>query len=145
MTTRPGAYEGKVGSLAKESTPDWTFEGPLEIDDSVWVRIAAAILLVAEAAKSWFKTKEGYFNWHPTVTFPSRWDQPLRIWRTLLTSVCSPVDYQIILAAISKRLDQIYPLFAPWSVLEMDAEMHPDRKGLMVQIYGDEGRTTMSL
>ena len=65
---------------------------------------------------------------------------PVKIWRALFKSVCSKDDYQTVLEAISKRLAVIYPLFAPWTVLERDAEDHPGRTGIMVQVYDDDGR-----
>jgi hypothetical protein len=57
-----------------------------------------------------------------------------------LTSVTSTAQYKTIVKAICKRLDQLYPLFAPWSLLEQDAEKHPTRTGLTFQVYDDDGR-----
>jgi hypothetical protein len=49
-------------------SPDWTKEGPLEVDDEVWVRIALKILLIKTAVKIYFDNKKGYFPFaHPVI------------------------------------------------------------------------------
>ena len=73
-------------------------------------------------------------------TTGDRWGAPVRIWRHLFSQLCSKEDYNIVLRAIVKRLDLIYPGLGGWAVLEKDAEVHPSRGGIMIQVYDDDGR-----
>jgi hypothetical protein len=138
--TRPPPFESELPSL-DQTTPTWTKEGPLNVDDGVWVRVCAAILLIrATFEKPVFSHKKGYFCCKSWNFMCHRWKLPVDIWRVALKQVCKAADYQKILTAICERLDKIYPQFAPWTVLEKDAERHSQRKGITIQIFGDEGR-----
>ena len=51
----------RVPKFESDST-EWTKEGPLEIDDNVWIKIALKILAYSLAEKIFFDSKKGYFS-----------------------------------------------------------------------------------
>jgi hypothetical protein len=55
---RPPVFK-QVHPVKESESPDWTKEGPLDIDDSLWVLIAARILMLPEVNKVWFGNKKG--------------------------------------------------------------------------------------